>query len=158
MTDTGPGSAVWRFPHRNLGEHPLPDGTPILRPSVVISPGTADTPHVGVVDSGSPITVADPAFVASAGIDIANDRPLMEIPLGMGASFDTIRMYQITMALVPPDDDGPARPDAISWNALVGARKPWRHSFAVLLGQRGWFDFFPTTIDARATIVQVPLS
>jgi hypothetical protein len=38
---------------------------------------------------------------------------------------------------------------------LVAARDHWRFPFAVLLGQRGWFDRFPTTIDATHTTVHL---
>jgi hypothetical protein len=37
-----------------------------------------------------------------------------------------------------------------------GARPRWRLPFAVLLGQRGWFNQFPTRIDARMSAVEVP--
>jgi hypothetical protein len=71
------------------------DGTPIMRPCVEVTTGSWGVAHVGVVDSGSPITVADPAFVTAAGIDISSQEPVMEIPLGMGAAFGRVPMFGI---------------------------------------------------------------
>jgi hypothetical protein len=144
--------ADWTFAHRDLDEPHLPDGSRIMRPCVEVSNARTDDLYVGVVDSGSPITVADPAFVREAGVDLDTDEPVMEVPLGLGANFGRVRLFEIEVELLAPFglDEPPVR-----WRALVGARPDWRLPFAVLFGQRGWFDRFPTTIDATGLTVHV---
>ena len=144
------GESSWRYPHVNLGERPLPDGSAVLRPCVTVASTRSRIAHIGVVDSGSPISVADPAFLAHLGIDLSQT-PIMKIPLGMGASFDTVPLFEVEMALLPPERDGPPA----TWTAVVGARPRWKHPFAVLLGQRGWFHTFSTTIDRTHTTVHL---
>jgi hypothetical protein len=126
------------------------DGSPILRPCVEVATGAALHAYVGVVDSGSPICVADPALVAEAGVDIEATEPTMTVPLGMGASFSHVPMFEIRLSLLPPEDVDAA---PVPWSLLVAARGGWRFPFAILLGQLGWFDTFPTMIDAAATTV-----
>jgi hypothetical protein len=41
------------------------------------------------------------------------------------------------------------------WTLHLGARNNWHLPFPVLFGQRGWFDQFPTTIDAESTTVDL---
>lgn len=110
-----------------------------------MSPTTTDAVYLGVIDSGSPITVADPAFLIEAGIDLQASLPMMEVPLGLGAAFGRVPLYEVELELIPPVGvNGPAH----RWTMLVGARPGWRLPFTILFGQRGWFDRFPTTIDA----------
>jgi hypothetical protein len=116
---------------------------------VLVASSPDDVVRVGVVDSGSPITVADPDFVASTGVDLSRTDPVMEVPLGLGAAFGTVPMYLVTMALISPRGQW----EPVTWRALVGSRSPWRYPFSVLFGQRGWFDTFPTTIDGRYSAV-----
>lgn len=107
---------------------------------------------MAVVDSGSPITVADPALLTEAGLDLETTVPVMEVPLGLGGRFARIPMFEVDLELVPPDEvDAPP----LRWTSLVGARDGWRLPFTLLLGQRGWFDRFPTTINGTETTVQV---
>jgi hypothetical protein len=42
------------------------------------------------------------------------------------------------------------------WRLHLGARSGWRLHLAILLGQRGWFDRFPTTIYGVGTSVELP--
>lgn len=143
---------TWTYPHRDLDEPHLPDGLPILRPCVEVSPVGTHAVYLGVIDSGSPVTVADPAFVTEAGIDLASDRPAMEVPLGLGAAFGRVPPYEVELELIPPVGvDAPAR----RWRLLVGARPRWRLPFTILFGQRGWFDRFPTTIGASDITVHL---
>lgn len=143
---------MWRYAHRDLSEPHLLDGSPILRPCVEVTTGVATHAYVGVVDSGSPISVADPAFVAEAGVDLARTEPVMEIPLGMGAAFAQVPLFEIRLSLLPPEHLAEL---PITWSLLVAARGSWRFPFAVLLGQRGWFNRFPTTVDATHTTVHL---
>jgi hypothetical protein len=129
------------------------DGSPILRPCVLVAAALSGDAYAGVVDSGSPITVADPAFVAEAGVDLATAEPVMEVPLGMGASFGRVPMFEMRVTLLSPHS---VYDETVSWSLLVAARDHWHLPFAILLGQRGWFDRFPTTIDATHTTVHLP--
>jgi hypothetical protein len=141
---------TWTYTHQDLSEPRLPDGSPILRPCVVVSAVASDLVFLAVVDSGSPISAADPAFLAGAGVDVTSAVPVMEIPLGLGGAFGRVPVYEVELQLVPPVGvDGTPR----RWRLEVAARPSWRFPFTVLLGQRGWFDTYPTTISALETDV-----
>jgi hypothetical protein len=63
-----------------------------------------------------------------------------------------VPVYEVEMELRAPGDneDAPVR-----WRFHLGARSNWRLPFAVLFGQRGWFERFATTIDGTATSVRI---
>jgi len=130
----------------------LPDGSPILRPCVLIAPRGSDNRYLGVVDSGSPLTVADPVFLRACGVDLDAATPAMRVPLNLSGRWGEVPLFHVPVTLAAPRDDAPP----VEWTALIGARDNWRLPFGVLLGQRGWFDTFTTTIDASRTIVTVP--
>jgi hypothetical protein len=115
---------------------------------VTVAPAQSQRRYLAVVDSGSPITVADPEFIRTCGVDPDGDG-LMTLPLQMGGQFEPVRVFQIELDLIAPVDDEPA----IRWTAQVAGRPRWRFPFAILLGQRGWFDRFATTIDGTHTTV-----
>jgi hypothetical protein len=62
-------------------------------------------------------------------------------------------VYRVELGLRPPDEQ-PDQP-AIEWTLELGARRGWRLPFAVLLGQRGWFDRFPTRLDASTSTIEI---
>ncbi len=142
----------WSYGHQDLGESPLPDGSRVLRPCVLIAaPGSANR-YLGVVDSGSPLTVADPVFLRACGVDPDTATPVMRVPLHLGGRSGDVSLFRVPIVLVPPS----AEESPVGWTALIGARDGgWRLPFGVLLGQRGWFDRFTTTIDATHTTVTV---
>jgi hypothetical protein len=145
-------TTIWTYPHRDIGEPPLPDGTPIRRPFVPLQVPLVSEDLLAVIDSGSPISVADAQLFKWLGVDIANATPVYEIPLGLGASFGTVPVFQVNLTLRPPDGtDG----EPFTWDLKLGARTNWRLPFAVLLGQQGWFDQFRTTIDANTMSVEL---
>ena len=57
------------------------------------------------------------------------------------------------LRLSSPDD----HTHGVPWSLDLGARGRWRLPFAVPLGQRGWFDTFPTHIDATTSTVEIPV-
>jgi hypothetical protein len=59
-------------------------------------------------------------------------------------------MFEVQLALRPPEDD---HREPIVWTLHLGARTKWRFPFAVLFGQRCWFDRFTTTIHATSVSV-----
>ena len=132
---------TWVYQHQDLGEPVHVDGSPILRPVVPLIVG-ADLPAVlGVLDSGSPISVASADLFAFLGVDIEADDPLYEIPLSVGGGFERTPVFRVRLRLSSPGDHA----HGVSWSLDLGARSRWRLPFAVLLGQRGWFDSFPST-------------
>jgi hypothetical protein len=143
---------TWTYAHRNLKEPQLPDGSPVLRPCVTVAPVGGDDRVVAVVDSGAPLSIANPALFAKMGIDVAAATPIMEVPLGIGASSGRVPVFEVELNLMPPPgaQQAPQR-----WTLQLGVRAGWRLPFTILLGQRGWFDRFATTIDAKQTIVHV---
>ena len=111
---------AWVYPLRALGEAPFPDGTSIVRPAVPFLVAGHEQVHLGVVDSGSPLTVTSRDIAVRAGIDITSTAPLME--------------------LQPPSGT-----DGFRWSLPMAVHSTWRFPFEVLFGQRGWFDSFTTT-------------
>ena len=104
--------------------------------------------------SGSPVSVASADLFGWLGVDLDVTQPLYEIPLSVGGRFDRTPVFRVELGLRPPDDQ-PDQP-AIVWTLELGARPGWRLPFAVLLGQRGWFDNFATRIDATTSTVELP--
>lgn len=145
------GDTHWRYAHQHLGEPPLPDGQPILRPIVTVAVSNHPQVLLAVVDSGSPISVADATLFSRFGIDLAVDEPLFEVPLRLGGGFGRIPIYEVELLLVAPSGSEAA---AIPWRLHLGARANWTLPFTILLGQRGWFNRYPTTIDIDSTRVE----
>jgi hypothetical protein len=143
---------VWKYAHQDLGESLYVDGSSITRPVVplVVSP---DLPAVlGVLDSGSPISVASTDVFRWLGVDPAVTAPIHEVPLNVGGGFERIPVFRVRLGLRSPEPSEAS----VEWTLDLGARRRWRLPFAVLLGQRGWFDTYPTRIDAFASDVEVP--
>jgi hypothetical protein len=143
--------SIWIYPHVDLEESPHPDGSPVLRPVVPVmrAPGSAQLR--GVIDSGSPICTANAALFGQFGIDIDNDPPLYELGLTVAGQFARAPAFEVTLWLHPPEPGE----GAVPWQLPLVARRGWRMPFAVLFGQRGWFDRFPTRIDASTCTVEV---
>jgi hypothetical protein len=141
----------WVYLHQDLDEPPYPDGSRVLRPAVplVISPGLPSV--LGVLDSGSPASVANAKLFGELGVDIDRTEPLYEIALTVGGRFTPTPVFEVELWLHPPERGA----EPVAWTIPLGARKGWTLPFGVLLGQRGWFDRFPTRIDASTSTVEV---
>lgn len=74
----------WVHLHQDLDEPPYPDGSLVLRPAVplVVSPGPPSM--LGVLDSGSPASVANATLFGELGVDIDRTEPLYEIAFTVG--------------------------------------------------------------------------
>lgn len=142
----------WSYPHRDLGERPIREGSAILRPVVTLKVEVLSEDLLAVVDSGSPISVADAQLFEWLGVDLLTAQPLYEVPLNLGSNFNRIPMYEVELSLRPPDD---IEAELVRWKLHLGARPNWKLPFAVLFGQQGWFDRFPTTIDGTQTTVHI---
>ncbi len=143
---------VWEFAHQDLGEPPFVDGTAILRPVVPLMLA-ADLPAVfGVLDSGSPVSVASNDVFRWLGVDPDASPPLYELPLNVGGRFDRTPVFRVRLRLRAPEPSE----RTFEWSLELAARRRWRLPFAVLLGQRGWFDTFPTRLDASTSSVELP--
>jgi hypothetical protein len=142
--------ADWSYPHRDLGERAIREGSPILRPVVPPKVEALSEDLLAVVDSGSPISVADEQLFKWLGVDLRTTQPLYEVPLSLGSNFNRIPMYEVELSLRPPDG---VEAVVVKWKLHLGGRPNWKLPFAVLFGQQGWFDRFPTTIDRIQTTV-----
>ena len=60
----------WVYPHQDLGEPLHVDGTPVLRPVVPIIVTDELPAMLGVLDSGSPVSVANADLFRWLGIDV----------------------------------------------------------------------------------------
>lgn len=118
-----------------------------------IEPAEGMAAVLGVLDSGSPISVANADLFALLGVDIDAEDPVYEVPLSVGRGFESTPVFRVELRLCAPADDEAA---VVTWSLELGARRRWRLPFAVLLGQRGWFDSFPTRIDAATSTVDLP--
>jgi hypothetical protein len=86
------------------------------------------------------------------GINLDSNEPLYEPGLSVGGGFETTPVYAVSLTLLAPtDSDG----SPLTWTLELGARRRWRLPFAVLFGQRGWFDHFPTRIDGATSMVEI---
>jgi hypothetical protein len=57
----------WVYMHRDLDQPPYPDGSPVLRPAVAVVVSSSLPAVLGVLDFGSPASVADATlFIWSA--------------------------------------------------------------------------------------------
>ena len=144
---------AWTYPHQDLGEPVHVDGSAVVRPVVPLVISGLMPAVLGVLDSGSPISVADADLFAPLGIDVERDEPVYEVPLSVGGGFARTPVFLVELELRPPV--GVQQPNA-RWSLHLGARRRWRLPFAVLLGQRGWFDTFATRIDATTSTVELP--
>ena len=79
--------------------------------------------------------------------------PVYEIPLSVAGGFQRTPEFQVELQL---RSSSVGVDEPVRWSLPLGARRGWRLPFAVLLGQRGWFDTFRTTIDAFASVVELP--
>ena len=143
---------TWRYEHLDLNEASLPDGSTVRRPVVTVGAPGSVRDYIAVVDSGSPVSVADSRIFASLGINIESDAPLFEVSVGVGGAYTTVPVFVVELELRSP----PGQPsETVTWRLHLGARRAWRLPFTVLFGQRGWFDRFATTIDATTTTVEL---
>ena len=68
---------TWVYRHQDLGEPVHVDGSSILRPVVPLIVADVLPAVLGVLDSGSPISVASEDLFAFLGVDIVADEPCM---------------------------------------------------------------------------------
>ena len=101
------------------------------------APGSAQLR--GVIDSGSPISAANAALFGQFGINLDNAQPLYGLGLTVGGQFARAGVFEVKLWLHPPV----AGEEPVSWQVPLVARRVWRTPFAILFGQRGWFDRFP---------------
>ncbi|HWL45384.1 MAG TPA: hypothetical protein VNQ73_20750 [Ilumatobacter sp.] len=143
--------AAWTYHHRSLGEALYPDGTEVTRPVVPVLTAPGESQLLGVLDTGSPTSVANARLFAQLGVDVDNDTPLLEVPLGIGGVYAAVPVFEVELWLHPPESVS----EPVAWRLPLAARKGWRLSFPILFGQRGWFDRFPTRIDGTTSTVEV---
>lgn len=121
---------------------------PALRPAVAISLATVEraeeTPKfLALVDSGSERTLAGPGLGRVATMQRGRSA---EMQIKLGGAPRTVRFGVVTLRLyrnVWSVDEAPLD----EWNAEVGFIVQWEPPWAVLLGQRGFFDRFTVTMN-----------
>ncbi len=93
----------WVYAHRDLGEPSHVDGSPLTRPVVPIEPAAGMAAVLGVLDSGSPISVANAEVFALLGVNIDKDDPVHEVPLSVGRGFEPTPIFQVELRLCGPE-------------------------------------------------------
>lgn len=107
---------------------------------------------LGVLDSGSAVSVGNADLFRWLGIHIDRAEPVYEMPLSVGGGFESTPVFDVELRL-RATAEGQVR--SVPWRLRLGARRRWRLPFAVLLGQRGWFERFPTRIDRSTSTVEI---
>jgi hypothetical protein len=119
---------------------------PALRPAVAVRLLDGDRSSYRVtalVDSGSERTLAGAGVARSLAIDLEGCRETTLLIAGGShrARFTTVRLQLF------PDLTDQASPALVEWEAEVGFFENWTPpSWAVILGQRGFFDKFTVTM------------
>ena len=93
---------TWVYHHQDLGEPVHVDGSPVLRPVVPLIVAAELPAVLGVLDSGSPISLASSDLFAFLGVDIEVDDPLYEIPLSVGGGFGRTQVFRVRLRLSSP--------------------------------------------------------
>lgn len=145
-------AGLWRYDHVDLNEPRLPDGSAVRRPVVTVGAAGSLRDYLAVIDSGSPLSVADSRLFPLLGIDIDVEVPVFTVPLAVGSGFGEVPVFEVELELRSPQDPSG---DVVAWRLQLGARRGWRLPFTILFGQRGWFDRFPTMIDGSSTTVEI---
>lgn len=143
MSDTEP---PWVFPYvTEPGSESTPDAP--IRPAVAVSlvaPDGSESPKfLALVDSGSERTLAGPGLGRLARPSYAE--PPREMTLHIGGAARPTVFGEVTLRLyehVSSVDE----PPLIEWSAEVGFFKRWEPPWAVVLGQRGFFDRFTVSM------------
>lgn len=73
----------------------------------------------------------------------------MEVPIGLGARFDRLLVFEFELEL-----QAPSGAEGFRWRLPMAVQPRWRFPFEVLLGQRGWFDSFATTFGPEHLAVE----
>ena len=146
MTET---SFPWLYPFTESphGERRHVNGQPVLRPVVPIVVSGAQ-PHdaarvLALLDSGSERTLAAPGIARQIGVTPDPDR---RIALGVGGAIRNVRFADVTLRLHSLLDPS----EQVEWQAEVGFIEEWKPTWAVLLGQSGFFDRFTVTFGRLA--------
>ena len=98
-----------------------------------------------LVDSGCSYVLAAPWLAHASGVDPkASDRVL---DLGIGGAIVKVRFADLQVRLLAP---GGTDEQFVEWRTEVGFVDHWRPTFAMILGQRGFFDQFTVTMSQFA--------
>lgn len=124
----------------------------VLRPLLqLMVQGPKDYATVyALVDSGCEHVLVAPWLERLTGITTDPNR---YITLGIAGENLRVTFGSATLGLVPPDD---VDAETCTWDCEVGVVQGWRASWAVVLGQVGFFDRFTVTMhrSAGATAVE----
>ncbi len=67
--------SVWTYDHRDLGESRKINGAAVLRPAVPLIVASELPAFLGVLDSGSPISICNAELFTWLGVDIETAKP-----------------------------------------------------------------------------------
>ena len=124
---------------------------PIVATALVGSGGEVSDGLYSLVDSGCSHVLAAPWLADAVGVDAKDTSRVLD--LGIGGANVKVRFADLSIRLLAP---GGTDDDFIEWTAEVGFVNHWRPTFAVILGQRGFFDQFTVSMSsfARQTAVE----
>jgi hypothetical protein len=133
----------WLYPYQEDG--PRLDQIvqrPIVSTALVSPSGEVSDGLYALVDSGCHHVLAAPWLADAAGVD--PKATARELDLGIGGTTVKVRFSDLRIRLLAPDgtDD-----QYFEWEAEVGFFDEWRPTFAMILGQRGFFDQFTVTMN-----------
>jgi len=106
-----------------------------------------------LVDSGCSHILAAPWLAVAAGVEPKDS--VRELSLGIGGTTVKARFLDLRVRLLAP---GGTDEQYFEWDAEVGFVDHWLPTFAVILGQDGFFNKFTVTMSnfAFLTVVERP--
>lgn len=132
----------WLYPYQDDG--PRLDRIvrrPIVSTALVGNTGEVSDGLYALVDSGCAHILAAPWVADAVGVDPKSSRQVLD--LGIGGRTVKVRFADLRVRLLAP---GGTDDQFIEWQAEVGFVDQWRPTFAMLLGQQGFFDQFTVTM------------
>jgi hypothetical protein len=141
---------AWLYPYTDFGEGRdfLPH--PVLRAVVPVGSPRLGVTFAAIIDTGGPITVVSPAFIAAVG-DEAQDTGEWTVLRLAGRRYEA-PLLSLTLA-VHPSRAVPEGPRL--WESTVGVLDPWPHEgTALILGQHGFLDRFTVTFGPEGFAVE----
>lgn len=141
----------WVYPYQEDG--PRLDSIvrrPIVSAALAGPSGGVSSGVYALVDSGCSHILAAPWLALEVGVEPKDS--VRELDLGIGGRTVKARFLDLRIRLLAP---GGTDEQYLEWDAEVGFVDHWRPTFALLLGQNGFFNRFTITMSNFAFLTAV---
>lgn len=123
---------------------------PVVSAALVGPSGEVSSGVYALVDSGCSHILAAPWLAPAAGVEPKDS--VRETSLGIGGTTGKARFLDLRVRLLAP---GGTDEQYLEWDAEVGFVDHWRPTFAMILGQDGFFNEFTVTMSNFAFLTAV---